>query len=483
MPLHRSICDLNDDIIGVILNFTPHIWNVLNFTATSRRFNTLSERHLKTLKTLDVRFPYREDSESARTIEKEIKEFCMRRCGSQLTEIKIFKPKRSDWDTEFIRSLQLLPHTLMKLIGDYDKLKGFQYQLFSNQDTIAKQRSIVIHVHQIVELAAVVDKSDHFVITGLRQDFSAVNRVGFDYMDQGDFEAHLVVKCCTLFPSLETLNIDFTFYADIELDPFIAELIFLLSETDDKIHLEIHDWVLLRFPGLIVGLKDHLPRLQVFWPLPTENPFNERTVHIRGYRQVEKYLKRLTHEKFREDFLQSISRLKRIKNKPTGAEQVIGFNGNYTETLHLQMLNIEPLQRKQLFRCIKNTCPNFRHVNLDFRNNSEDRILDFYETFGHSLETVTHFYHKEGSLSLEMLITILDYCPNLKSFRCNGIDSGEAENIASLYERFLKTRHLEFVELNTGCDPFAQLAFSIVYCNGKMAQTEHRRSCYMYTCF
>ncbi|KAI1283125.1 hypothetical protein HDE_12823 [Halotydeus destructor] len=337
MSSNRSLCDLNDDIIGHVIYVARHIWDVLNLTATSRRLNTLCERHLKKTKYLDVRIPYVADTESAEIIEKGIKQLCLQRCGSRLTEIKILKPHQYNRDTEFLRSLGVLPQTLMKLIDDGARLASLKNKLVSNEDTIAKQRRIAMSTHRMSILSALVDESDSSVTTGLQRDFSAVTRLDIIFSEHA-FETNRIAKCFTLFPNLEALAIQ--------------------------------------------------------------------------------------------------------------------------------------VKQKKLFKLIQDNCPNFKNVNLDFCDNSEDRILDFFENFGHLLETATIYYFEGGRLSFDMFKVILNQCPKLKRFESNGILTEEIEKYEELYGRFLQTPHLADVTLLMGLEPETPPATTLLYLNGKMASID-----------
>ncbi|KAI1283119.1 hypothetical protein HDE_12825 [Halotydeus destructor] len=470
----RSLCDLDDDVIGVILLFAPHIWDVLNFTATCQRLNTLSERHLKTLKYLDLRIPYRENSESANIIEEGIKQLCLRRCGNQLTKIRFLKAERWQDDTEFIRSLKLLPETVMKLSDETEELDNLKYGLLSHDDTLEKVRTVIWFKPEMIALNAVVDKSDDWVLAGLRRDFITVKKLDIVFAENDQFEIHGIAKCCTYFPHLEALSFEFNESSSFEFDTFVTKTISLLSQIDDKVQLELSHWLILSFPIVIACLKDYLQRLHIYSPSAPENPF--ATTTYSKYQELETVLADSFYEKYREPILQSVSRVKMIEMFTDGAEKIISFHGHYTETLHLFVYHVKPLQRKQLFKCIKRNCPNFRHVYLDFYDDSEDQILDFFESFGHSMETVSIYFHEKGTLSSQMLLTILEYCPKLKSFDCNGKPAQEIEQYASLCEHFRRFRHLEYVKLKTGHDYTLPHLLSMVYCNGKMALTEEETS-------
>ncbi|KAI1283121.1 hypothetical protein HDE_12827 [Halotydeus destructor] len=468
----RSLADLNDDIIGHVIYFAPHIWDVLNFTATSRRLNSVTERHLKTVKHLDLRIPYFAKTKSAEVIEQGIKQLCLERCGNQLSEIKITKPERWKQDTQFIRSLHLLPLTLMKLIDCGEKLEGLRYQLFSNEDTIAKQRKIVLSTHEMSTLSAVMDKSDSSVSTGLRRDFSAVRRLDIIFSDK--FDVHGVSKCCTLFQNLEAVGIHLESHYYLDLNSFLVKFISLLSQIDEKIQIKVRHWTVLCLPALILGLKDYLPRLQVYTSHITDEPYMMPGAFISAYEELESSLNDQFYAKYREGILQSVSRSKNTTDLRYSEEEVIRFHGRYTETLTLVLYHIKPLDRRRLFKLIEDNCPNFRFVNLDFAHNSEDRILDFFEHFGHLLETVTIYYYEEGRLSFDMFVMILDQCPKLQRFESNGIVKEELEQYLELYGRFRRTRHLEYVKLHTGPYTEELQAFpsSLLYLNGRMASTD-----------
>ncbi|KAI1283118.1 hypothetical protein HDE_12824 [Halotydeus destructor] len=342
MSSERSLCDLNDEVIGNIVYFTPHIWDVLNFTATSRRLNTLSERHLKTMKYLDIRIPYLAESESAGIIEEGIRTLCLRRCGNQLTEITIMKPERWREDTEFIRSLQLLPHTLLKMIEGDEQLEDLRYQLFSNEDAIAKQRKITMSTLEMSILSVKVDKSDRSVITGLQRDFNAVKRLDIIFSKQ-EWEINLIAKCFPLFPNIEALGIQFEEGAYPKFGKFIIKLITLLSRIDNKVQVKIRHWLVLDFPAFFARLKDYLPRLQIYKSIGTERPLMYPGSGLKSYQEVETVLSDQFYSRYRQVFLQAVSRHKDITDLSHRAEEVICFHGEYTETLTLSLYHIEPL--------------------------------------------------------------------------------------------------------------------------------------------
>ncbi|KAI1283122.1 hypothetical protein HDE_12820 [Halotydeus destructor] len=218
-------------------------------------------------------------------IEEGMKILCTRRCN-KLTSVKLMKPERWIQDTEFIQSLQLLPDTLMTLIEDDERLESLRYQLFSNEDTIAKQRKLVLSTLEMSILSEELDKSDNSIIAGLRCDFNTVKRLDIIFSTQ-EFEVPRLARCITLLPNLEAIGIQFEEDDYPEFNQFVINLISLLKQIDEKILLKIRHWLVLEFPALIARLKDYLPRLQIYNAVGSEKPLMYPGASLAKYQELE----------------------------------------------------------------------------------------------------------------------------------------------------------------------------------------------------
>ncbi|KAI1283247.1 hypothetical protein HDE_12819 [Halotydeus destructor] len=472
----HSLCDLQDDVIRNVLQLALHIWDVFNFTATSLRFHSLSEKHLKTLKYLDLRKPYNLNFKTARAIEKNLKKVCLTRFGNQLREIKLLNTLPFLTDTKFIDHLQLLPKTMMTLIANKEHstaLYPLRRQVYSNQRTIMKQRRMSLSVADLTCLSAEMDKFDSIVITGLRQDLSAVERLDVTFWSS-EHDLTGVFKCCSLFSSLRVIRVDFVEHAfkDILLHTYISLLADLMSQIDDKVCLQLSHRFVLDYPLLIIHMY---PRLMI----DSETEGRSLTAStLEQYENFETFLSCQFKETDLKELLRQVSCSKRIvgslvDNDPVAAERVICFHGQYTEKIELQLCKLSDSFESslKLINCLKENCRNLKTLILHCFHHSEAVIISMIEHLGHSLENITIKYDG-GKLSLCILTTIFNHCPKLRTLESNGLKKEDVPEFENLYELFRLRCHLDYVKLKINYSPSTPYPACLHYCNGKMALVE-----------
>ncbi|KAI1283137.1 hypothetical protein HDE_12815 [Halotydeus destructor] len=459
-----SLNGVHDDVISRVLYFAPYIWDVLNFTATSRRMNRLSEQHLKSLKYLDIRISCKWYS---CPIMEGVKKLCLHRCG-QLAEIKILNPERFISDTEFINGLHVLP-VAQKRLAKEAALFRLHCQRFFDGTTIAKQSSLHLDGNpMLLRYSREINNLDLDSVRYFRNDFSAIKRMCIPIDVGSRFHADAIHKCCFLFTNLEEVCLKFVSFITSHLSAsWILKAVDCFKEVTDNVVVELSHKLVLAFPKIMHQLTRTLPKVHIYSDLTAPSPRSGD--YPFDYEAFEIVLKEDVDEKYHDEFLRSVSRSKDVRDFSNEEEQVLAFYGQYTENIRLQFTDEAVNQLSaSLASCIKANCPNLTSVTFqsckrssnDFIN-YDDTMVHLIEQLGPRLENLTIDY-ANGNVSLRILLTILNHCPKLERFESKSRESLSRDDFKGLLPRFRQMARLDYFGLknNEG---------ELQYCNDKLS--------------
>ncbi|KAI1308197.1 hypothetical protein HDE_00518 [Halotydeus destructor] len=320
-----------------VLVFAPHIWDVLHFQATTRRFNSVSEQHMQAMRFVDLRLPYESNSEKADTIREGIRRL-IKKFGVNLNEIKILQHESWFLAEGVIDHLSFVPKTISKLVAKNktSSLAELLTNLVSDTMTVKKQSCIGLSDTWIDSLLKEMDAFDESIITGIKQDLSAVERL--DICIEDPLNIDLLVRFCNLFSNLKLISLNFGEIFGTFLDTsYVPKMIDLLDRTDSKVCIELSHSLVLTEPVYIAGLRYYLDRLKI--DSETEHSTFEVYTRVDDYEEVEAVLRRHLPSDKIEDYLRSLCRVKTIQEQIDSDEELensmkcIAFHGKYTEKI------------------------------------------------------------------------------------------------------------------------------------------------------
>ncbi|KAI1283140.1 hypothetical protein HDE_12816 [Halotydeus destructor] len=424
------------------------------------------------MKFVDLRLPYESSSEKADTIREGIKRL-IKKFGVNLNEIKILQHESWFLAEGVIDHLKFVPKTISKLVAKNktSSLAELLTNLVSDTMTVKKQSCIGLSDTWIDSLLKEMDAFDESIITGIKQDLSAVGRL--DICIEDPLNIDLLVKFCNFFSNLKLISLNFGEIFGTFLDTsYVPKMIDLLDRTDSKVCIELSHSLVLTEPVYIAGLRYYLDRLKI--DSETEHLTFEVYTRVDDYEEVEAVLRRHLPPDKIEDYLRSLCRVKTIQEQIDSDEELensmkcIAFHGKYTEKIHLNLGDIDKDGdlRKRIVDCVVNNCPNLKQLKLTVIRNCDEDVLDLINRKGRLLEYLDIMIEMGDPLSLDIFAAIVDNCPNLKTLKLNGMLPEYHDDLMKFHHRFREMHKLDFVKIRP---TYGSTRPALVYCNGKMA--------------
>ncbi|KAI1289276.1 hypothetical protein HDE_08520 [Halotydeus destructor] len=427
------------------------------------------------MKFVDIRFPCEPESECAEMIENGIRRHLLHRIGSHVTEVRVLKQHKSLITTDVLAGLQLSPKAVKTLVGDVEnhELSELLLQLVSNGKTIKKQQFLNFTVESMKSIVKTLEKFDCSMISAIKQEASAVQKL--EIAIQGDWlDVDVLVKCFNLFPNLKLVSLKFL-DANNKFSKTIdtSKLIKLLDLIDSRVRVELYISAFLVNTHYVDELKDHLSRLQI-------NADTGRSANYSAHDHDEHFFPSycnlgyaLSQHLKPEDLHRHLNSIYRVKDITDSLVSVswdfayIARRGSSTEKLNLVFDRNRVLTRvlKDVTTCITKYCPNLKQIEIKIGHTSTQYIKRLIEELGSSLETIKLDYRLDRTLPVNLVSLIVKCCPNLKSFKSNGMRSEDVDKLKKFLKRFSQMRHLDIVKIVKDSHPQSRL----IYCNGRIS--------------
>ncbi|KAI1283256.1 hypothetical protein HDE_12813 [Halotydeus destructor] len=303
-----SLSILAEDVISQVLYFTPCIWDVLHFTATSQRFHSVAEEHLKTLTYLYIRLPFQLGSPQAEPIKEGIKTLVKDRLSTRLTVVDILNPRYWLRELDLWTRLQLVSERVKHIIckNTDSALYDLMCLIAIDGTTIKKhhRRHLQLNGKLINDLVRLIDSNEKHPFE-VAEMLSSVETLDIHLDGLG---AVSYVDWTTLFPNLKVLGLGFRFFGDT-LSPEIAPtLIRTIGDMKEEGKLKLNYFEFLTNPALASLLQGYLSRLCIDWNVEYRGfppPFD-----LSSYEKLEAKISGFLEDT--ETFLSAICRSKQI---------------------------------------------------------------------------------------------------------------------------------------------------------------------------
>ncbi|KAI1308965.1 hypothetical protein HDE_00263 [Halotydeus destructor] len=252
-----SISQLSDFLITKILNFSPIIWNVLQFEATCKRFTVIVDKYLKTIKEIDLR--YAEQNVWQDLMDQGVEKTLLTRLSGQLTEIKV---NHLQFEDEWLMNNLANAHPqlfhpkfydLIRIVrpdvrgGLYTFYKRLLIEENENYDVIRKHDDVKMYAVELnvglVSLANTFKSLNIMEVNAIKEELSSIKKIVLNLDTAMLCEADVVLQLVELFTGLTTLIVDYdpAIVMDIYTARKFNEIVAKYPEVDFRFNLSDDD--------------------------------------------------------------------------------------------------------------------------------------------------------------------------------------------------------------------------------------------------